>query len=289
MSTVPEANGIGRVELDEVIRRVDRLPLLPAVVTELLKASDNEEIDIQTLAHQVSLDQALAAKTLQLANSSFYGVQAKVTTIQQAVTLMGMRSVRALITSAAISNCLPHGVCAGYDFIAFWRHAVGTAICARILAMHLRLNLDLAYTAGLLHDIGRLMLVSQFPRHYEAVVAYRAAQDCQLLDAERAVLGIDHAIAGQMVAQHWNFSEHLQIAIAGHHTPIDLARHGLASVVHVADGIAHGLDLSGNPDDLVPPMSDEAWQCLSMSRETYLHVFRETELQFVQASRLLPT
>jgi len=288
MSDPIENEEIGKILLEDVVHQVETLPHLPAVVLELLRLGDEDQVDIHMLAHQVSQDQALSAKTLQLANSSYYGVQTRVTTIQQAVTLMGMRSVRVLIASAALSNCLPQGECAGFDFEAFWRHAFATAICARAVAMHLRLNLDLAYTAGLLHDIGRLMLVSRFPRNYETVLAYRAARDCTLLDAERAAIGVDHAVAGRILAHHWNFSGALQEAIAGHHAPGASSHHGLASVVHVADGIVHALDIGGNEDDLVPPMSDDAWQCLAMSRETYMHVFRETELEFAQASRLLP-
>jgi hypothetical protein len=90
------------------------------------------------------------------------------------------------------------------------------------------------------------------------------------------------------LARHWKFPETLQFALAGHHDPMDTARYALASVIHVADGIAHALDFSGPDDDLVPPLSDVGWRCLGIGRDAYLHVFRETELQFAQASRILP-
>lgn len=289
MNPIVSGPGVESIRLDEVVKQIRNLPVLPAVVLEMLDTSDEDEIDIQSLVHQVSQDQALAAKTLQFANSPFYGIQAKVTTIQQAVTLLGMHSVRNLITTAALNDCFPIGHCAGFDFEAFWRHSIGTAICARVLAMHLHLNLDYAYTAGLLHDVGRLVLVTRFPRHYEAVIAYRTEHDCSVQHAEQAVIGVDHAIAGDVLAQHWNFHETLRLAIAEHHSPSDTARHALASVIHVADGIAHALDLSGAEDDLVPTLSDVGWHCLAMSHDAYLHVFRETELQFAQASRVLPS
>jgi putative nucleotidyltransferase with HDIG domain len=278
---------VDRIELDEVLEQLQHLPALPTVAQELFTMSD-DEVDVQLLVQRVSQDQALAAKALQIANSSFYGAQAKVTTLRQAVTLLGTHNIRHMITTAALSNCFPKGHCAGFDFDAFWRHSIGVAICARVLAMHLRLNLDYTYTAGLLHDIGRLLLVTRFPHHYEAAIAYRVEHDCHMLEAEATMIGVDHAAAGSALARHWNFSEQLQKAIAEHHDPGDAGHGSLAAIIHVADCIAHALDLSQAADDLVPPVSATGWQCLGMRREAYLHAFRETELEFVQASRILP-
>lgn len=275
------------LEFDDIVKNIQNLPALPAVVMELLDSIDREDIDIGVLAKKVSHDQALTAKTLQLANSPLYATQVKVTTIQQAITLLGFQSVRSLITAAGIAGCFPNGQCAGFNFKAFWRHSVATAVCAKVLARHLHVNQDFAFTAGLLHDIGRLVLVTAFPQQYSSAISHRIAYDCYMLDAEHAVLGLDHVIAGHALAEHWNFSETMQKAIAGHHEPEVPGAGFLASIVHVADFIAHALDLSGAPDDLVPPLSLIALNSLGMGEETYMHVFRETELEFEEISRVL--
>jgi putative nucleotidyltransferase with HDIG domain len=275
------------LSLDEIINKLSDLPSLPAVVMELLTSIDQEDVDISVLAKKVSHDQALTAKTLRLANSPAYGLQVKVTTIQQAITFLGFQTTRNLITAAAITGCFAEGQCAGFDDKAFWRHSIATAACARVLARRMRLNQDFAFTAGLLHDIGRLVLVSTYPQRYAEVLAWRAAQDCQVLEAERAVLGVDHVAAGVALAEHWNFSDTMRLALAHHHDPEAPGAGFLATIIHVANAIVHALDIARDEDDLVPPVSPVAWTALGLNEEAYLHVFRETELQFEEISTVL--
>ncbi|MCE3262995.1 MAG: histidine kinase [Pseudoduganella sp.] len=272
---------------DDVVKNLDDLPSLPAVVMELLNSIDQEEVDIAVLAKKVSHDQALTAKTLRLANSSLFGLQVKVTTIQQAITFLGFQSTRNLITAAAVTGCFTGKLCPGFDHRSFWRHSIATAACAKVLARHVRFNQDYAFTAGLLHDIGRLVLVSSFPELYGEVIAYQRAQDCYTLEAERAVLGIDHVEAGLALAEHWNFSDTMRLAIAGHHEPQKPGAGFLAAIIHVADAVVHALDLAQNPDDMVPPVSTVAWQALNLSEDTCLHLFRETELQYEEIALVL--
>jgi putative nucleotidyltransferase with HDIG domain len=278
---------VRRINLDELVKQVHDLPTLPAIVMDILNSLDNEDIDITVLAKKVSHDQALTAKTLRFANSSFYASQSKVTTIPQAITLLGVQSVRNLITAAAMSGCFPEKICAGFDFKVFWRHSMATAVCARVIARHMRLNQDIAFVAGLLHDIGRLVLVTRFTETYEAVIAYREAQDCYLLDAEHAVMGVDHTMAGHALAVHWHFSNAIQNAIAEHHAPDPDAGSALAQLVHVANVVVHALDLARDDDDLVPPMSESAWNALGLGKTAWLQIFRETELEFGEMDKVL--
>jgi putative nucleotidyltransferase with HDIG domain len=276
-----------QLSYDDVVKNLQDLPSLPAVVMELLNSIDQEDIDIGVLAKKVSHDQALTAKTLRLANSSLYGLQVKVTTIQQAITYLGFQTTRNLITAAAVTGCFAEGACKEFDHKAFWRHSIATAACAKILARHMRFNQDYAFTAGLLHDIGRLVLVSCFPERYTDVLAYREAHDCTLLDAERTAMGIDHVDAGLALAEHWNFSDTMRLAIGGHHEPERPGAGFLATIIHVADAVVHALDLARQPDDQVPKVSTVAWQALALNEEACLHLFRETELQFEEISMVL--
>ncbi len=282
--TAPSRDGL---TLDEVVAKLSDLPSLPAVVMELLSSIDQEDVDISVLAKKVSHDQALTAKTLRLANSSLYGLQIKVTTIQQAITYLGFQTTRNLITAAAVTGCFADQTCPGFDHKAFWRHSIATAACAKVLARRLRFNQDYAFTAGLLHDIGRLVLVSSYPVEYQAAMAYRRAQDVTTLQAEQAILLVDHVGAGVALAEHWQFSDTMKMAIAHHHEPETAGAGLLAAIVHVADAIVHALDVARDPDDLVPAVSSAAWTALGLNEESYLHVFRETELQFEEITLLL--
>lgn len=276
-----------KIHFDQIIQQIRDLPALPAIVQDLIQNVEPDDIDINSITRKVSLDQALSAKTLRFANSSFYGLQARVTTIQQAITLIGVDSVRHVLTATALTGMFPQNGCDGFDFISAWRHSVATALCARVIARHLHVNQDYAFTAGLLHDIGRLVLATHFRREYEAVIVYRNEHDCEWLTAEHEVMGVDHVQTGEALAMHWNFSEAIQNAIAGHHDPQQQKNHSLAAIVHVANAVVHALDLSGQEDDQVPHISTVAWEGLGLDETAYRQIFRETELQFDEVSRVL--
>lgn len=278
---------MNRLTSEQLAAGVQDLPSLPAVVMELLGSIEQDDVDISVLAKKVAYDQALTAKTLRLANSSSFARQVKVTTIQQAITFLGFQATRNLIMAAAITGCFPSGRCPGFNNKGFWQHSIATALCARALARRLRFNQDFAFTAGLLHDIGRLVLVTAHPEAYGAVLAWRAQHDCDLQEAERAVLGVDHVDAGVALAEHWHFSDTMRQAIAYHHAPETPGAGFLATIVHVANVIVHALDLTNDKDELVPRLSGVAWDAMGLNEEAYLHLFRETETQLGEMSAIL--
>jgi putative nucleotidyltransferase with HDIG domain len=280
---------MSRLSPEQLAGSVQDLPSLPAVVMELLSSIEQENIDISVLAKKVSYDQALTAKTLRLANSSSFGLQVKVATIQQAITFLGFQTTRNLITAAAVTGCFPNGSCPGFNDKGFWRHSIATAVCARSLARRLRFNQDVAFTAGLLHDIGRLVLVTGHPQAYGEVLAWRSSHDGEWLDAERTVLGIDHVEAGVALAEHWNFSDTMRQAIAYHHAPETPGAGFLAAIVHVANAVVHALDLAGEEDELVPSLSSVAWDAMGLNEDAYMDLFRETEQQLEEMSAILMT
>lgn len=277
---------MNRITIEQLTGNIQDLPSLPAVVMELLGSIEQDDVDISVLAKKVSYDQALTAKTLRLANSSVYGLQVKVTTIQQAITYLGFQKTRNLITAAAVTGCFPSGG-SRFDDKAFWRHSIATAACARALGRRMRFNPDIAFTAGLLHDIGRLVLVTAYPHAYDEVLAWRRTHHAEWRDAERAVLGVDHVDAGMALAGHWNFSGTMCQAIAFHHAPDTPGAGFLATIVHVADAIVHALDLAGEEDDVVPRLCGVAWDAMGLNEEAYLHLFRETETELGQMSAML--
>lgn len=271
----------------EVVARIRDLPSLPVVVIDLLNTIGKEDIDIKSLADRVARDQAITAKVLRLANSSFYGMSRKVTTIPQAISILGFETVRTLITAAAVTEQFSGKAQSTFDYLAFWRHALGTAICARVIAKALHVNQEYAFVAGLLHDIGRLVLVTFFTSQYEEVMAYRTDHDCYLYEAEFEVLQIDHAAIGEVLTQTWKFPEAMQKAVAHHHKPRVQEDSSLAAIVHVSDVLSHALDLAGDRDDLVPPLSDTIWASLGIGEATMMQILKETEMQFSEASQIL--
>jgi len=279
--------GAHQLSLEQAVARLKDLPALPLVVSELLASFDDPDVELAELAGKIAHDQALAAKTLRLANSSFYGLQSRVRTIGQAIQVLGFDSVRALVVGAGLIGGFESGREKGFDYDGFWRHAIGTALCARALARHVRSNPELGFVAGLLHDLGRLVLVTRFPEHYAEVLARRALRDCELLLAEREVLGIDHAQVGRALGQHWKIPEPICRAIANHHQPMRQDEGELPAVVHVANVIAHGLDLADQEDDQVPDLVQGAWDSLALDDAALRAVFAEAEAQFEETCHVL--
>lgn len=256
---------------EQVAARLRQLPSLPAVVTRLLDSFAQEDIDTSALARQIALDQGLTARVLRVANSSFYGLQSRVGTINEAVVVLGFRAVRSMVLAVGVNGAFRADLCPGFDPQAYLRHGVGTALAARELAGAAGHNPELAFTAGILHDIGQLVLAANFPARYAEVIAHAQQHDVDILSAERAVLGIDHTEAGVLLAESWRFPLPLAQAVSGHHAPQANDPASLAGLIHVADAVAHALGLTGSPDEQVMPVDDAAWQAAGIDA----HVLEE--------------
>lgn len=252
------------LKLDEILAEARQLPSLPSIVIELARTLRDEDADIGSLAAGIAKDQALAARALRVANSSFYGMQRHIGSIHDAILVLGFGAVTSLVTAAALIGHFKPMAEAGFDLVRFWRHGLGAALAGRALAGHAGLDPGSGFTAGLLHDIGRLLLVTTRPRHYAQTLAHRAAGDVSLAEAERQVLGLDHAEVGAALAGNWRFPADIRAAVAGHHAPPDGASASLTDVAHVADVLAHALDLAGDPQAMVPPLDRAAWRRLGL-------------------------
>lgn len=248
----------------QIVARLKQLPSLPAAVSELLASFENEDVDVSRIAQLIGRDQGLTARVLRVANSSFYGLQSRVSTINEAVVVLGFRAVRSMVLAVGLSGTFRGDQCKGFDALAQLRHGIGVGLAARALAKLSGHNAELAFTAGILHDVGQLVLAANFSKQYAATLAYRCQHDCLLVVAERDVLSIDHGEVGGLLAEVWRFPPALREALAEHHAPANAPAGSLADVVHVADAIAHGLGLSQLPDEMVMPVDRTAWQRINL-------------------------
>jgi putative nucleotidyltransferase with HDIG domain len=198
--------------------------------------------------------------------------------VQDAVVVLGLASVRALVVASALTRAFDGAAAADFDAHAFWRHSLATAAAAGELARRTGADGAALFLAGILHDMGRLALFATFPAAGEAVAAHRRAGGLAWHEAEAAVLGFDHAAIGGALCDHWHFPAAIGAAVAGHHAPEDAGR--WADVVHAADAIAHALDLAGEADAAVPPQADGAWERLGLGWDELRQVLAATEGRF---------
>lgn len=243
---------------DTLATRVQQLPSLPVVVCDIMSLIDAGDVDLGVLEKKVAQDQSLAARILRIANSPFYGFSGQIKTIKEAVVVLGLHPIRNLVVAAGIMKQFPAGSGRHLDSVAFWQHCIGTSVAARVLARHFGVDKELAFTAGLLHDIGKLAFDSHFPDDYARVLEYRAERDCHLATAEKAVLGMDHAEAGARLARHWKLPPPIGAVIEHHHRPEGAGGLPIVDLVHVADAVCRGLDIGNGEYDLVPQVHDEA-------------------------------
>jgi putative nucleotidyltransferase with HDIG domain len=242
-SAVPVAGPLS----DALAAGSTRLPSLPSMLTDALAEIDNQRTDAAAIVDRIARDPPLAARVLRIANSPFFGLPRQISSLREAVVLVGIGRVRELLLSACFSQVFPARR-GSFDHARFWRHSLTTAISARRIAACAGLGEESAFTAGLLHDIGRLVAGSLFPEAFGDVLGERARHHLGMMDAERRILGADHAEIAALVADRWNFPETIRDAVARHHTaPTAESAKSLATVIHVADLLCATLERSADP------------------------------------------
>ena len=200
--------------------QLDQLPSLPAVVTQLLQVIDDPLASAMDVAYILREDPPLTARVLRMANSVVYGNRARVVSVPQAVLRLGMVEIRNMVLSLAVIRALARSG-RRLDHRAFWQHCLTVALAAEALSRRLPRpetdDEDAAFAAGLLHDIGRLVLDQFFPEAFAAVAARMQRDNLTLVEAERRELDIDHAEIGGLVATRWGLPEPIVVGVNFHH------------------------------------------------------------------------
>jgi putative nucleotidyltransferase with HDIG domain len=242
------------IDKTEVLRVVRQLPTIPAVVVELQKALAQPNVSVAQVERLIRTDPALSANVLRFANSAAFGLSRKVTDISQAVTLVGFKVLGNLVHTAVLSSAIPEQF-PGYHLTAdqFLQHSLCVAIMTESLARALKHPLGPPYfTAGLLHDIGKLVLGTFVAAHDQELSARLQSEQLAFVQLEREVLGVDHAQAAAWVGGHWQLPQELVAPAEHHHAPDSAAAavQPIVDLVHVADVAAHCLGLGADMGEL---------------------------------------
>ncbi len=252
---------------DRVLMAFDLLEPLPGHVLEAMRLLDDLTSSAESVAEVLGRDPVLAARVLRLANSALYMRARRVANLRDAVVLVGFGAVRSLLfTAVAYDAFTPGAPGYGLDRVRMWQHALAVATVARHLARTRELDGEAAFVAGLLHDIGKIALSHSLEEQYRAVLA-AVEGGADFVEAERAVVGCDHAQVGAEAARRWNLPEPLVQAIEHHHRPDEAAALGLADVVHVADALSVMLGFGVGTDQLMHRCSEGALERLGLTQE----------------------
>lgn len=251
--------------LDDIIARTGELPSVPTVAFEVIRETDRAESNAASVAAKLHRDPALTTRVLRLANSSFYGLARRVSDASEAVVVLGMRTVRSLSMLAGAYPMLSHHKnCYGVEGNGLWEHSYAVATGAQLLAARSgKATEDTAFTAGLLHNIGKLMLAAWLEQKWIGM-ATLAIEESKTFDSlERQIVGFDHAEVGAHLVETWNLPPEIVAAIRFHHRPSEATgANGLVACVHVADFLALSLGYGLGADSMLYRFDESALETL---------------------------
>ena len=248
--------------LEMRLASIDNLPTLPVVVLQLQKLMHNPKSNIKQIASIVGKDQALTSKTIRLVNSAYYGLMNRVSSINQAIVILGLNTLNNLIIGLSVVKMFEKIENIGFDHEAFWNHSFGTALLSKGIAVELKYKeLEDCFIGGLLHDLGRLVMEQYM--HSDFMKAYIASKEAgtALIMEEQAVFGASHADIGVFLARKWHIPDALIAAIHYHHSlsgiPTTFLKHKkLIGIVAKANQLANKFNIGDSGENNVAPDTD---------------------------------
>lgn len=220
------------------IQRINEVVSFPPVVAEILQAMSDQNVTTTKVIALIESDQGLTAKILRVANSPFYGLRSDVTNTAQALRMLGLDEIgHLLLTCQMKSRLMSLNTQQQSRLEILWKHSVATASVSRLLANRFRLPTDgKEYTAGLLHDMGKLVLIQYFPAQYAAIESLIITASKKDIDAEREMISIAHTEIGKQIGEKWRLPKDYLDVMQYHHRPASSSNYSLlASVVRLAD------------------------------------------------------
>jgi len=284
---------VERLDVKELLKNTSKLPTLPAVALEIVRVSNDPKTAAGDLSRLLSTDQSLAAKVLRMVNSSYYGARNEVSSVKQAVVILGFETVRTLALSTAIMDKFDSSDSTSEaSRNEFWKHCLGVAMTNRVIARHLKKSKDeqeLFYMAGLLHDIGKVVLDQYFHDNFTEILRRVGENQCSFYAAEKEINSITHDEVGAFLAQQWGLPKPIINAVRYHHEPMSAEEdYTIIDATHFADVLTKTKSMGSGGDDDISGLSEDAVARLALPDES-VGIIVEVEMQqeFEGAKELL--
>jgi len=277
--------------LKGIVQRIEGLPTLPTILAQMNRMMLDPKTTAKDMAQLIASDPTVTARILKVVNSAFYGFPSRISTISHAIVILGFNTVKSIVLSSSVfdtfgGNGSQDG---GFKREDFWRHSLACGAAAKVIGRHAgEAALEEFFIAGLLHDVGKVVLDHGLREDYAAIRTDVKARGILIREAEEARLGINHADVGGWLFSEWKLNRGLVKAVACHHNPVLADEHmKAASIVHLADIFARALQVGSGGDDQIPPIRQAAWDAVGLKVEHMTDLLRETELEIVKASVFL--
>lgn len=275
---------------EELIKDVNDLVSLPDVCMKVIQMVNDPGSNASTISGVVSQDPGLTVRLLKIANSAFYGLQREVTTVAHAIAIIGIAQLRNLVLSTSCVQAfdkIPNHI---VTMDNFWTHSLYCAIAAKLIAeKHCPRQKDELFTAGLLHDIGSLILYHKVPEKVQEILELleSTVDDLELQEVEKQLLGFDHAELGLELAKLWSLPVDLQEAIGYHHDP-EKSENSIQAVyiIHIANSLAVLAELDSIKLSEAPKIKAEALKNIHLSNEELVEVIKQSQTQLIEVQSL---
>jgi len=282
----PEA---GVVSIETILEGVSAVPSLSFFHARLDEAINHPRSSIADIAKIISEDQGLTARILKLANSPLFGYYSRIDTITQAVTIIGVQQVRDLALAISVMGLfegIPEDL---MTMELFWKHSIACGLTARILATSQReSNLERFFVAGILHDIGRLVMFINIPDLCREMLEMSRNEGRLLHEVERERLGFDHGDVGGVLLQRWKIPTRVAEPVEYHHRSMQAGQYPRETcILHLADIISHALEFGASGEACVPSLDSRAWARLALSPNLFPSLVREIDIQFAETASIL--
>jgi putative nucleotidyltransferase with HDIG domain len=251
--------------ISQLIRKDIKLTTLPAVFKRINETIMNPSSSSREIADLISNDTGLSARLLKLVNSVFYSYPAQIDSLSQAVSIVGTNQLSVLAFGIDVVEQFKHITRPGIDMESFWRHSIACGVLARMIASTRNIqNTERLFVAGILHDIGRLIVYHYTP-HYAAEILEKALETGEpLRHVEEEYLGGDHSQIGAQLLQIWKLPQSLENAVRHHHNPADSNNTLEPAIVHTADVMVLALGIGSSGEPFVPSLDPTAWKQLGI-------------------------
>jgi len=240
-------------EVSILINKINSFPTLPTVAIQVVQTTSNPKSSARDLMDIINPDISLTTKILKIANSPFYGLSREIDSLQHAVTILGFKEIRNLVLSTVVfdsfKNLKEH---AKFDIKKFWKHSFVCGVAANILAAEMKKASNEFFVAGLIHDIGKLVIYITLPNEFFKLIDVTGSLKLKFetFQAEKDILGMTHGEVGMSLLKRWNFPENLRTAVGFHHHPQETDKKSLLTfVVHTADILAHIYEMPAEEKD----------------------------------------
>jgi len=280
------ASASAQIDPKDLVKEISQLVSLPTVCIKVNEMVDDKTCSSADIGDVISHDVSLSARLLKIANSSFYGFPAKIETISRAITIIGDVELRALVLATAAIETFKNIPIDAVSMNSFWKHSLHCAIVSRLIASKvIKHQSEQLFVAGLLHDIGQLVLCQKHPKLETDALVNAALNNRDIHEEEAAIFGFDHALLGGELLSEWGLPTSLVEPVKYHHHP-NLAAYYLyeTSIVHIANIVAKNAQLGtyGAPYAKIE-IDDDARKLINFSEQMFDNILEELPLQYASA------